>query len=107
MEQNYDELNLVLTMNYLNINHFTNSDNISLEDYLIRNLVLSKTYKSLNHEYKFAILIFANSYDITDFDNIDERFDNIDGYCENLKNYLISNNLNFTDVNSINAIECI
>lgn len=100
MEQNYDELNLVLTMNYLNINHFTNSDNISLEDYLIRNLVLSKTYKSLNHEYKFAILIFANSYDITDFDNID-------GYCENLKNYLISNNLNFTDVNSINAIECI
>lgn len=41
MEQNYDELNLVLTMNYLNINHFTNSDNISLEDYLIRNLVLS------------------------------------------------------------------
>ena len=100
MEQNYDELNLVLTMNYLNINHFTNSDNISLEDYLIRNLVLSKTYKSLNHEYKLAILVYAQKYDINDFDNIDEC-------CENLKNYLISNNLNFTDVNSINAIECI
>ena len=96
-----DELKLILTMNYLCLNDFKNKENISLQEFLLKNLATSIPYKDLKHEYRLAIMVYAQTNDINDFDDREDC-------CENLKRFLIDNNLNFfNEFTNKNAIELI